>query len=119
MENSKKKHYRSCFRRIVAQEVIINLLTEQQAAHKYRVSRIFVRRWIRWYKRNYVEPHILPTMKSKKHASEQNRIKQLEKKLRDTQKALREAELKNELLDTMIDIAEDEYKIPVRKKPTS
>ena len=116
MKNNVKNHYRSCLRRKVAQEVIINLLTEQQAADKYNVSCILVRQWIRWYKRNYVEPH-LTSMKSKKQMSDQERVKQLEKQLKSTQKALREVELKNKLLDTIIDIAEERFDFPVRKNP--
>ena len=58
-------------------------------------------------------------MKPKKKMSDQERIKQLEKQLKNTQKALKEAELKNKLLDTMIDIAEEKFEVPVRKKPAS
>lgn len=120
MKTSEKKpgvdtHYRSSFRRKVAQEVMAGLLTQQQAAEKYLVSLNLVRQWIRWYKRNYIELHL--TMKSKKsNSKETERIKQLEKKLKETEKALRESELKNKLLDEMINIAETEYDVPVRKK---
>jgi ATP:corrinoid adenosyltransferase len=42
-------------------------------------------------------------MKPKKNNSkDKNRIKELEKQLKETQKALRESELKNKLLDEMI-----------------
>lgn len=118
MENQEKVHYRSNFRRKVAQEVIAGLLTQQQAAEKYNISVNLVREWIRWYKRNYIEPHL--TMKPKKSSSkDKDRIKQLEKQLQETQKALRESELKNKLLDEMINIAETEYDVPVRKKSGS
>lgn len=118
MESKEKVHYRSNFRRKVAQEVMAGLLTQQQAAEKYHISINLVREWIRWYKRNYVEPHL--TMKPKKsNSKETERIKQLEKQLKETQKALRESELKNKLLDEMINIAETQYDVPVRKKSGS
>lgn len=118
MQTLEKKHYRSNFRRKVAQEVMAGLLTQQQAAEKYHISVNLVREWIRWYKRNYIEPHL--TMKPKRsNSKETERIKQLEKQLKETQKALRESELKNKLLDEMINIAESEFDIPVRKKSGS
>jgi transposase len=94
-----------------------DLLTQQQASEKYQVSVNLVRQWIRWYKLNFIEPHL--TMKPKKsNSKETERIQQLAKQLKQAQKALRESELKNKLLDEIINIAETEFDIPVRGTPS-
>ena len=56
---------------------------------------------------------------AKRKLTDKEKIEQLQKQLKSTQKALKEAELKNKLLDTMIDIAEEKFDVPVRKKPSS
>lgn len=119
MQDKEKPHYRSDFRRKVAQEVVSGILTQQLAAEKYSVSVKLVRQWIRWYKRNYIEPHLKPMKPKQSNTKEKDRIQQLEKQLKEAQKALRESELKNKLLDEMINFAEDEFNVPVRKKAGS
>lgn len=41
---------------------------------------------------------------------------QLKKRIQDLEKQLKEAELKAIAFSTMVDIAEKEFKIPIRKK---
>jgi hypothetical protein len=40
----------------------------------------------------------------------------LEKRIRELEKQLERAQMKNVALDTMIDIAENDYKLEIRKK---
>ena len=47
------------------------------------------------------------------------RIKELEALLAATQKQLKEAELKAMLLDTILDVAEGQMGIQIRKKPVA
>ena len=47
------------------------------------------------------------------------RIKELEALLAATQKQLKEAELKARLLDTILDMAEGQMGIQIRKKPVA
>lgn len=48
--------------------------------------------------------------------SQAEQIKALEKQLKETQKALQEEKLKSRAYEIMIDVAEKELNIPVRKK---
>jgi transposase len=50
------------------------------------------------------------TEAEKKSQKQQQRIKELEKQLED-------AQVKNIALETLVDVAEKEFKIPIRKKP--
>ena len=49
--------------------------------------------------------------------SKTDEVALLKKQLADTQKLLQQEQLKREALEIMIDIAEKELKIPIRKKP--
>jgi cell division septum initiation protein DivIVA len=45
--------------------------------------------------------------------------KALEKRIKDLEQQLEKAQMKNIALNTLIDVAETELKIPIRKKPGS
>lgn len=45
--------------------------------------------------------------------------KELEKRIKELEKQLEKAQMKNIALNTLIDVAETEFKIPIRKKPGS
>lgn len=52
----------------------------------------------------------------KRKQSQAEKIKALEKQLKETQKALQDEKLKSRAYEIMIDVAENELNIPVRKK---
>jgi transposase len=85
-------------------------LKEAQVAYKIKSSRI-IREWLRQYKSEKVEICIekqVPMSKKKKvPAASQTAA---------LQKALEEAELKIKALNTLIDVAEEQLKIDIRKK---
>ena len=75
---------------------------------------------IYWF-RKFVDPNVKKSieMKGKKIDPEhfRSRKETLEQENARLRKALEHAELRAEALDIMIDIAEKEFKIPIRKKP--
>ena len=77
-------------------------------------------RLIYWF-RKFVDPNVKKSieMKGKKIDPEhfRSRKETLEQENARLRKALEHAELRAEALDIMIDIAEKEFKIPIRKKP--
>ncbi|HTE26431.1 helix-turn-helix domain-containing protein [Flavitalea sp.] len=85
-------------------------LKEAQVAYKIKSSKI-IREWLRQYKSEKVEICIekqVPMSKKKKvPATPQTAA---------LQKALQEAELKIKALNTLIDVAEEQLKIDIRKK---
>ncbi|TDQ11888.1 helix-turn-helix domain-containing protein [Pedobacter metabolipauper] len=75
-------------------------------------SRTVINHWIKRFKEENAELNsINPPVMPKKETSESNNTE-----LRALQKALDEANLKIRALDTMIDIAEEQLKIDIRKK---
>ncbi|WP_373511831.1 hypothetical protein [Persicitalea sp.] len=49
--------------------------------------------------------------------SESDQLKILRQRLAASEKEINKLKLKNEGLEIMIDIAENQYKVPIRKKP--
>lgn len=109
------RYYPVAFRWKVIQQLEAELLTDQQACKKYGISLTLIRRWRRQYFKRRLLPHIKPrSMKPKQSQAEQ--IKALEKQLEETQKALQEEKLKSRAYEIMVEEAEKEFNIPVRKK---
>ena len=73
---------------------------------------------IRWF-RKFADPSIRKSseMKGKDIDSYKRKAETLEQENARLRKALEHAELRAEALDMMIDIAENEFKVPIRKKP--
>jgi transposase len=111
----KKSPYSDSFRRMVVEEVLSGKIFIAAAAKKHGIThRSTVSSWIRWYRNNYdiVIPNATPVAEEDKpkSAKEQTRIKELEA-------ALELAKLKIIGLETLIDVAEEQLKIDIRKKP--
>lgn len=80
-----------------------------------------ITRWMRQL--GYLErtlpsrPLYLPIMASKSNA--QPTVEELQKKIRELEKLLQDSQLKEEAYRRMIDIAEKELKVSIRKKPNT
>jgi transposase-like protein len=105
-------------------EYLVEGMTYRQLSEKYGVSRSTINKWILVYQ----ETHNLPrTAKQKTHDLQQmaiqgipNTIKEeqtaLEKKMALLEKQLAWEKMKAAALDKMIDIAEKDFNIDIRKK---
>jgi transposase len=121
MERTIKK-YSEALKQEVVSQVKSGLMSKEQAKRHYNIlGKSAVLNWLRNYEKYGVCSLALrsysmsskPTDKPKNTVSAQEqaqRIKELERQLED-------ALLLNEMYDRMINIAEREYKLPIRKKP--
>jgi transposase-like protein len=115
-----QKDYSLSFKLQVVQEIEQGLLTRGQALDKYGIqARSTIRTWLKKYGNFDYQYTINQTMSK----TPEQRILELEQqvKLLEKQKARAEhladrADKKAILFDMMIDIAEDEFNIPIRKK---
>ena len=108
-----QRDYTLGFKLAVVAEVERGDLTYKQAQKKYGIQgRSTVLVWLR--KHGRLTWGFNPGAMSK---TPNQRIKELEARLAATQKQLKEAELKAKLLDTIIDVAEGQMGIQIRKKP--
>ena len=111
----RKNPFSDSFRRMVVEEVLSGKIYIAAAAVKYGVpSRATISAWVKWYKKNndivVSIPASVPESKNNTQAKESARIKELEA-------ALELAKLKIIGLETLIDVAEEQLNIDIRKKP--
>ena len=93
--------YEESFKRWLAQQISLGRMTIQQAATELNIPHNFVWKLTKKYADQL--PLTLPVMTEEEK-------KKLEKQLQD-------AQVKNMALETLIDVAEKDLKIDIRKKP--
>ena len=106
--------YEVSFRRWLVHEIDGGRMSMQEARERFSLPKWEYKKIIRrWQDRYSDEIHLsLEAMSSK----ERTNHKALEKRIKDLEKQLEMAQLKNVALNTMIDIAENDYKLEIRKK---
>ena len=106
--------YEVSFRRWLVHEIDGGRMSMQEAREHFSLPKWEYKKIIRrWQDRYSDEIHLsLEAMSSK----ERTNHKALEKRIKDLEKQLEMAQLKNVALNTMIDIAENDYKLEIRKK---
>ncbi len=108
-----QQDYTLAFKLQVVAQVERGELSYKQAQRRYGIQgRSTVLVWLRKHGNlDWSNPRLYMS-----EPSPEQRIKELEQELLQTQKLLREAELKAKLLDTIIDVAEGQMGIQIRKK---
>lgn len=95
-------------------EVSSGLLSERAAGRKYNLPKSTIGLWVE--KHNLAILVHSNTSNEFSAMDEAQETKLLKKKIDDLTKALADAQLKNVALETMIEVAESELKIKIRKK---
>jgi transposase len=104
----RRKSFSSTQRRSIARSVLEGRITIQEVALVHRVDKKLVRSWIRAVKQ---EEHDLVCINQEDMTAIQTNAAGIV-----NQKELEEARLKIKALELMIDIAEEQFKIAIRKK---
>ncbi len=100
----------------IVEEYLAGELSMSELAKKYGFGKTSVCRWVMEYERTsgskaeILKALISPVMEQKENAEV------LPADIATLQKELEQERLRNKLLTAMIDIAEEELKIPIRKK---
>ena len=111
-QNIKRKTFSNLQKRTIVTAIEQGRLTIKEAKTAYNIKNAkIIRNWIVQYKSEKVEICIENTSPM---AKDKPSSKDLEKEA--LQKALQEAELKIKALNTLIDVAEEQLKIDIRKK---
>ncbi len=105
--------YESSFRRWLVCEIESGRMSWQEARSRFNLPYRFDRTYSEW-QRKYSDQIIvtLPVMKAEDRTNNQA----LEKRIRELEKQLELAQMKVVALNTVIDIAEKDYKLEIRKK---
>ena len=109
---NKRKSYSSIFKRQVISAIKNNQMTYQEAMTTFKIDNLStIRNWVVCSKKENGDICILDNGKMAKQLD-----KNPEPALEELKSALKMAELKIEALNTLIDVAEDQFKINIRKK---
>jgi transposase len=119
------RFYNISERHMIIQEYLSGYFTKQGIWKKYTgqdVEHGELTRWMRELgytseKANItIKSDLMPKKKSRERPDEAFENQQLKKRVSELEKQLKEAELKAIAFSTMVDIAEKEFNIPIRKK---
>jgi transposase len=114
-KKEKKSYFPYRFRRITIEKIMLGFLTERQACDKYGLTLKLIRKWRRSYYKYRFLPHSNTSyMKPKK--SKNKEIEALKAKLAASEKAYQDEKIKARAYEIMINIAEEQFQIPIRKK---
>lgn len=110
----KKGHLGQANKTSILRAVLCGRMTVREAMITYRVSSSTINHWIRAYKREKGElASIMGTKKSSKDKQTEDAV-DIEKE--ELKKTVQQLQLQNLALNTLIDVAEDKFKIAIRKK---
>ena len=109
----------------VLAELAEGLLTDAEAIVAYKLSPKLLRQWRKWRYQWIIRKYNPRTVSkpkksttSKRQTAEQ-RIRELERLLKEKDKQLQWQTLRADTLDKMVDISEEMFDISIRKKPGS
>lgn len=114
--------YPNELKRKIAQEYLSGRFSYAVGAEEYGLKdRGVIREFVKWYRRNtdLDTSKLAIPMSKKTTSSDLSTNEALEKRIKELEEQLQMSALKVELLETMIDIAEDQLKIDIRKKSGS
>jgi hypothetical protein len=105
--------YETSFRRWLVQEIESGRMNKSEARTRFQLPNHFDVLYRDWQKKYSEEIVVsLPLMSAKERSDN----KELEKRIKQLEKELELAQMKTVALNTMIDIAEKDYKLEIRKK---
>lgn len=110
-----KGTYEVAFRRWLVREIEEERMTVAEAIERFNFNPESGRTLIYHWRQKYAPEMVLslPVMTEK----ERQKTEVLQKRLKEAEKQLEHAQMKNVALETLIDVAEDMLKISIRKKP--
>ncbi len=103
--------YEDSFRRWLSRELHSQRKTIKQAMDEFGITYNTA-----WHIMRYYTPEVnltLPVMTE----AEKLKLEKLQKRIKELEHQLEDAQIKNITLETLVDVAEKEFKIPIRKKP--
>jgi transposase len=123
MEHRKNQRYSEEFKLKIVKEVLSGQLSNAEAKQKYSLGgNSDISKWLGYYKKyGACTLSLVPKPLFMKEKAQPNRPTklQLEARIAELERKLGDESLLREMYSLMIDIAEREYKIAIRKKPNT
>lgn len=102
------------FRRWLVREIDAGRITAAQVTERFNLNPLSVPNLLSTWRKRYSSTIALtlPVMTEK----ERQKVKALQKRAEELEKQLEDAQMKNAALETLIDVAEEQLRISIRKK---
>ncbi len=110
------RRYDDEFKKKILKEISDGILGQREASRKYRIHRRNFEVWKQKFSLSNLNIKLTDQILSSMNPDE---IDALKKRAKELDKALQHAKLKIEGLETLINVAEKELRIKIRKKPGS
>jgi transposase-like protein len=124
--DSKPQYFSEEFKRMVIGQVSTGLMNKQEANLRYGIKgKSLILNWQRNYEKYgrccvaLPGNHTLSGLKTKKPSSKTIAPEELQAKIERLERQLEDEQLRSEAYQRIIDIAEKEFDIPIRKKPST
>lgn len=115
---SKQKRMSNEFKLAVIDEVLHGGLSKEDARRKYSIKgKSAILKWMRKFGLAEQQAIAPPTVTMEPEKDKENAV--LKARIKELERALEDAQLKATLYSKMIDIAERDLNIPIRKKPST
>ena len=102
--------YEAAFRRWLSRELNEGRLSIQQATERFKIPAPT----ISLIKKQFAPQVVLLERMTE---AEKHKLEELQKRIKQLEKQLDDAAIKNITLETLVDVAEKQFNIPIRKKP--
>lgn len=114
-EERQNRYFSEEFKRQKVADIEKKLVTIGQLCRQYQVSRTAVAKWLNKYS---------PMRKKRERLvhesdSDSNKIKQMQERIKELERAVGQKQLKIDFLEKMIEITENDLKIDIKKKVSS
>jgi hypothetical protein len=102
--------YEAAFRRWLSRELTEGRLSIAQASERFKIPA----QSILLIKKQFAPQVVLLEGMTE---AEKHKLEELQKRIKQLEKQLEDAAIKNITLETLVDVAEKQFNIPIRKKP--
>lgn len=103
------------FKLSVVESFVSGSCTQYFLCKKYSLSRTLIRNWVRIFAPDY-KPELVASSMGKKVLSESEEILSLKRALREKTLELKREKMRGDFYETMVDVAEEQFNIAIRKK---
>lgn len=107
------KKYETSFRRWLVSEIELGYMSVSQAKEKFKLPLRFDKLYKVWQQKYSSKIHVSLSLMT---AEEQIEHENLQRRIKELEDLLERSQIKNVLLETIVDIAEKEFKLELRKK---
>lgn len=116
LENVTGKYKTGLMKRQVVELYRMNVYSEHQILEAVGISRTLLRRWNRYYDRYRNKKRVYIKMYGSMKTKTTNELAALRRKVAELEQYSSKLLLEKQALETVIMLAEDQFKIPIRKK---